>query len=369
MKAEICFIIQRFNNGGGTERVLSQISNGLVKIGYGVSVISIDEGMRPTFETDSRVKLYELRMQNGIKKGKITGKVSVINDIIKTRAALLRLAREIKPQIAVAVDVVLYHYADYLRKRMGLKTVCWEHYCLDSRKGALIGYSRRLAIKNASLTVVISKGDLRSYKERFKKAKNLKLIYNPLSAKELSSCDIESKRVIAAGRLTHQKGFDMLLDAWRNVEREAPDWRLVIFGEGEDKASLIAQAEVYGLRSVSFRGYSENLYGEMQKSSIFVLSSRYEGFGLVLLEAQAAGLPCVSFDCKEGPGEIIDNGVNGFLADGVNVKELSERILLLIKNDALRKTFSQNSQKDLYRFYPDKILKEWDNALREMMKS
>ena len=367
-KSEICFIIQRYKNGGGTERVVSQIASGLVKMGYGVSVISIDEGAYPVFETDSRVRLYELKMGNGAKKSKIMGGVSVISHILKVRAALVRLAREIKPQIVIAVDVVLYHYADRLRKSLGVKTVCWEHYCLDSRKGALISHSRRLAIKNADLTVVISKGDLRSYKERFKGPKNLRLIYNPLSVKELSSCGGDTKRVIAAGRLTYQKGFDMLLEAWRKVEKEAPQWTLAIFGEGEDKSSLKAQAERCGLKKVSFNGYTDKLYSEMQKSAIFVLSSRYEGFGLVLLEAQAAGLPCVSFDCKEGPREIIDNGINGFLVREGDTKELSERILLLIKNTALRRSFSENSQKDLYRFTPEKILKEWNTVLEEISR-
>ena len=113
---------------------------------------------------------------------------------------------------------------------------------------------------------------------------------------------------------------------------------------------------------------TDKLYSEMQKSAIFVLSSRYEGFGLVLLEAQAAGLPCVSFDCKEGPREIIDNGINGFLVREGDTNELSERILLLIKNTALRRSFSKNSQKDLYRFTPEKILKEWNTVLEEISR-
>ena len=161
----------------------------------------------------------------------------------------------------------------------------------------------------------------------------------------------------------------MLLEAWRKVEKEAPKWTLAIFGEGEDKSSLKAQAERCGLKKVSFNGYTDKLYSEMQKSAIFVLSSRYEGFGLVLLEAQAAGLPCVSFDCKEGPREIIDNGINGFLVKDGDVRELSEKILLLIKNDTLRTGFSKNSQKDLYRFEYEKIIKEWNTALEGIIKS
>ena len=368
MKERICFIIQRYNNGGGTERVLSQIAGGLTKRGYSVSIISIDKGLEPTFETDKRVKLYQLEGAKTLKKNKIARRVSAISDIMITRKRLLRLALEINPQIAVAVDVVLYHYADYLRKRMGLKTVCWEHYCLDSRKGALIGYSRRLAVKYASLTVVISKGDLKSYKEKFKNAKNLKLIYNPLSAEKILENSADSKIVAAAGRLTYQKGFDMLLNAWSKVEKEASDWELRIYGDGEDRDSLLAQAESLGLKGVRFMGYSENLHREMQKASIFVLSSRYEGFGLVLAEAQAMGLPCVSFDCKEGPRELIDDGINGFLAEEGNEAELGNKLLRLIKNDHLRKSFAASAGKDLYRFDAERILDEWESVLEEIMR-
>ncbi len=369
MKTEICFIIQCYANGGGTERVLSQISSGLVKMGYGVSVISIEKGKTPVFETDSRVNLFELKRPNIRKKGKMLGRVAVISEISVTRRELLRLAKEIKPQIVIAVDTVLYHYADYLRKKLKIKSVAWEHYCLDSRKGIIINYSRRLAIKNASLTVVISKGDLRSYKERFKKADNLKLIYNPLPTKEIIRGSPDAKAVIAMGRLTYQKGFDMLLSAWKLVEKEAPDWRLLIYGDGEDKDTLLSQAQKYGLKGVRFMGYTESPHKEMEKGSIFVLPSRYEGFGLVLLEAQAKGLACVSFNCKEGPREIIDDGINGFLVEEGNVSELSKKLLRLIKNDNLRKSFMRSASKDLYRFYPERILMEWDNAIREIMKS
>ena len=116
-------------------------------------------------------------------------------------------------------------------------------------------------------------------------------------------------------------------------------------------------------------GYTESPHKEMEKGSVFVLSSRYEGFGLVLLEAQAKGLACVSFNCKEGPREIIDDGINGFLVEEGNVSELSKKLLRLIKNDNLRKSFMRSASKDLYRFYPERILMEWDNAIREIMKS
>jgi len=368
MKGKICFIIQQYDNGGGTERVLSQISSGLSKTGYDVSIISIGKGLTPVFETDPSVELYQLNRQSKGDNIKIPRRVYQFFEIISTRAELYRLAIKLKPSVIIAVDVVLYHYARYLGRKMNVKTVGWEHYCLDSRKGPLIDYSRRLAIAHASRMIVISKGDQRSYKERFKNAKNIRLIYNPVHADELFLADMGNKAVIAAGRLTYQKGFDLLLSAWVAVSKEAPEWQLLIYGDGEDREKLMNTVKEYGLKNVSFMGYAADLSSSMRNASIFVLSSRYEGFGLVLAEAQSNGLPCVSFDCREGPREIIDDGINGFLVEEGNTDMLGERLLRLIKSRDLRKSFSRSAHKDLYRFCPDRIIKEWDRTLTEIMR-
>ena len=123
------------------------------------------------------------------------------------------------------------------------------------------------------------------------------------------------KRAIAVGRLSRQKGFDMLVEAWALIEKEVPDWKLDIYGQGPLQKELQGQIDGLGLGNAELKGFSDDIHKEYMESSLFFLSSRYEGFVLVLMEAMATGPPAVSLRCKEGPEETIDNGINGYLVE------------------------------------------------------
>ena len=150
--------------------------------------------------------------------------------------------------------------------------------------------------------------------------------------------DMESKTVLAAGRLTAQKGFDFLIAAWAEVAPRHPDWRLRICGRGHLEDRLRQQIAEAGLgESISLEGPSDRLEEDMASSSIFVLSSRFEGFPLVLLEAMGKGLGIVAFDCPTGPGDIVDDHENGILVPAQDVAGLAAGINELIEDDALRR--------------------------------
>jgi glycosyltransferase involved in cell wall biosynthesis len=141
------------------------------------------------------------------------------------------------------------------------------------------------------------------------------------------------------------------------------DWELYIYGEGEDREKLQGMIDSYGLDNVFLAGYSDDLGKEMDKASIFVLSSRYEGFGLVLAEAMAKGIPAISFDCPSGPSEIISHDKNGFLVPPLDVNRLGERILKLTESRQLRKLFSESARKNLYKFNIESVISEWEKLL------
>src|SRR5690606_20540900 len=156
----------------------------------------------------------------------------------------------------------------------------------------------------------------------------------PFVAEKTSS--LTEKRIIAAGRLTHQKGFDILIDIYEKVYQQAPDWELNIFGEGEDREHLQEKITRKGLEKyIKLCGSVKNISENYQKSSIFVLSSRWESFGLVLIEAMNHGLPSISFDC-DGPKNIITDGKNGFLIPKFDIKLFSEKLLSLMQDSELR---------------------------------
>ena len=149
---------------------------------------------------------------------------------------------------------------------------------------------------------------------------------------------LTEKVVVSAGRLEPSKGFDLLIDAWTQVIAEHPDWRLRIYGEGSKQRALERQIERLGLgQSVSLEGFSTDLQAEMAKGSLFVLSSRYEGYGMVLVEAMACGVPVVSTDCPAGPRDIITHGVDGLLVPNEDVDALAGAVVEMIELDEGRR--------------------------------
>lgn len=195
---------------------------------------------------------------------------------------------------------------------------------------------------------------------------NLQVIANPLVIRpqRLSSC--EAKQVIAVGRYVPQKGFDLLIEAWSRVYARHSDWVLKIYGEGNTDY-LQEQIKQLGLAdSCKLRPSTTCIEEKYSNSSIFVLSSRYEGFGMVMVEAMACGLPAVAFDCPSGPSEIVREGEDGFLVENGNVAQMAERICTLIEQDELRKIMGERARVNSARFDIKNIAGQWENLFNSL---
>ena len=363
---KICFIVSNYNDGGGTERVLSQVANGLAYRGYNISIVSLGRGKNPHYFTHKKISLYELNAIAIMQESKIKYLISKFVLSLKKANKIYNILLDIRPDIVIVVGIGFYRYIEKARKKIGIKTVAWEHFCLNAYNLPQINKSRRLAIKNADKVIVLSKGDLSAYQKKYPQSSNLKHIYNPIAFEVKPSIDINNKVVVAAGRYVYEKGFDMLIEAWGKIADSVSDWELRIFGDGIDKEKLQRQIIELNLKNVKLCGYAKEIDEEYKKASIFCLTSRYEGWGLVLVEAQAKGLPCISFDCKNGPREIIDDKINGFLVEANNTEAFAEKLLCLIKNKELRETFSCNSQNRLHQFNTKNIIDEWDKLINEL---
>ncbi len=343
---------------GGTERITSLVSSGLHKQGYEVSVISCRNGDGiSTYSVDDGVALLSL---HGEKHS---------NPVFRKAACqreLMSIVRSRKIDVLVAVEVALYNYLLPIQLFMKKTCIAWEHSNCFWEPDAGVKYGRRLAAKHADCVVVIGKNDLKNYRHKYSKIKQITCIYNPLSLDRERTSPLSEKKVLALGRLEYEKGFDMLIRAWAEVEPKAPDWTLNIYGEGSLRGELEQEIRDLSLRHVFLPGHTTNVEGVMCDSSLFVLSSRREGFVTVLLEAQAKGLPCVSFNCKEGPAEIIDNGVNGILVTPKDEHGLAEGMMRLIKDPNLLRQYAENAQKDLDRIMPDEIIEQWDNLIKSL---
>lgn len=222
-------------------------------------------------------------------------------------------------------------------------------------------YFRRVEHR-AHVVVCLTKGDAALWN----KARQVEVIPNSSSMPVSSISDCSAKRVIAVGRLEWQKGYDMLLNAWQEVEKLHPDWQLDVFGFGRLEKQLRQQITDLNLDSARFIPFTPNISEEYAKSSICVLSSRFEGFSLVLLEAMRHGLPGVSFDCPFGPSDVLEDGKCGFIVPADDVHSLADKLCLLIEDEQLRHQFSAAALERAKLFDVNKVMLRWKRLFEEL---
>ncbi|MBW9276414.1 glycosyltransferase family 4 protein [Bacteroides fragilis] len=194
---------------------------------------------------------------------------------------------------------------------------------------------------------------------------NVICIHNPASFKTEHTADGTAHRAIAVGRYTYQKGFDLLLPAWQIVSQQHPDWELEIFGAGDRTDYQVQAKELAIEQTCHLNGISNDIATEMSKSSIFILSSRYEGMPMVIGEAMACRVPPISFACPCGPRDIITDGTDGLLAENGNIVALAEKIIYMIEHEDLRKQMGKQAQQNIRKFYIDNIMKQWDELFKK----
>lgn len=221
----------------------------------------------------------------------------------------------------------------------------------------------RLIERCSDVVVTLTQEDAKSWKN----ASNVHVIPNMTQIIMPQSSTCEKPRVIAVGRLTYQKGFDRLINAWGIVYKQYPDWRLDIFGEGFYNDTLYRQIKEMSLEGiVTIHPFTSNILQEYSNSSIFALSSNYEGFGLVLIEAMGCGLPCVSFDCPNGPSEIIKHKEDGFLIKNGDIQGFAEALCHLIANEKKRKEFGKRARQNVMRYAPENVMPQWELLFNQL---
>jgi len=198
---------------------------------------------------------------------------------------------------------------------------------------------------------------------------NVSVIPDPLPLQNLKLADVCSRRVITIGRYAYQKGYDLLLKAWAEVEKCYPDWNLEIFGMGDQTSykKLMAALNINSQRCI-LHGPVNDVREEYRKSSIFVLSSRFEGFGLVLIEAMASGLPVVTFNCKSGPDEIVTHGKDGLLVPSGQVHALAESLKSLMGDEERRRLMSNNAVVSAKRYEMSRIACMWNDLFDGLLR-
>lgn len=346
---KICFFINSLSNAAGTERITVDVANALARNGYQIQFVLLGDNLNSFYELESAVKIYTIH--------------SSFSQKIKSVFRLKKWISYYKPDYIV--NVAFQMAAISLLACVGCRTkvITWDHFFLES--GSKLGYLMRLISATFGYKqVVLTETDRLHYPVLLRS----KIICIPNFTKlniEEKMSDQKAKTVISVGRLNHCKGFDLLIRSWAKVAHFCPDWKLQIVGGGDDLEALNSLVNKNNLSgTISILPPTKDILSIYLNSSLYVLSSRFEPFGLVLIEAKACGLPIISFDCPNGPKHIVRNGLDGILVDPENTDKLSETILSVIEDSELRKKFSKHAQQDYReRWSENVIVCKWKSLL------
>ena len=354
---KICFLIGNLNSSGGTERVTTLIANALAQKNFQVSILSLVDGKQSFFELEPDIKTYSLYPE------KISFKKKFLGAVWRIR----RFVTQNQIDILVVVDSISCIFTIPALFGLNIKHVCWEHFNFNNNNGVKFrDYGRKLAAKYCDYVVTLTQRDKELWEKGLKKI-NAKIvaIANPVSYEDIENIpSLEYKTVLAVGRLTHVKGYDLLITAWAKVAHQVPSWKVIIVGSGEDEMLLKQMAKDLGVDdSIIFSGQQKNIDTFYRQASFFCMSSRFEGLPMVLLEAQSYGLPIVAFDCDTGPAEIICEK-SGILVENLNVQLLANQLLMMTKMSVNQySSMSGSAILNSKSYYIDNIVHHWVSLL------
>lgn len=358
-------LISRSLTHGGAERVCCSWANGLTELGCKVFILT-DLSFPVTYRPDDKVTI----IPTVVKLGDVPDayqKKSVLKKIYYSVAQVKQI-REIIDQHQIDVSVnLLYHLnvstliAAKLSHRK-CKTIITDHNSCERPESAPMNFSAKLnkfyinplfdhmtVLTEADHKIMLKRG-----------IRNCSVLYNPLFLKPVDNVTPREKVVLSVGRIDawHYKGFDVLIKAWRQIYKDCKGWKLRIIGWGEDsQKKMLMQLAGESVSSIDFSPYTPNIKDEYLKASIYALSSRYEGWGLVAVEAMSQGCAVIACNYKGRQAEFIDEGFNGFLSAPEDVDALATKIKLLINDEAMREKVSQNGITSVERFSEINIAK------------
>ncbi len=364
---------------GGVERVLTLKANYFAEhFGYDVTIVLTEGKGKPLFyPLSDKIKIINLDIYfeelwtcSFVKKiivylkkqRQYKRKLSAILMDIRPDITISLLRREINfindiPDGSRKIGEIHINRANYRNFKSDNEN-CLKRLFAKYWSHSLLGHLRKLD----SLVVLTDKD-----REAWTELNNVVTIPNPLPFTPTKSSLQTEKRVIAIARYSYEKGIDLLLQAWAEVERQCEDWRLDVFGDG-DTSSYEHLIDNLGIdrNRCGLNARTNDVEREYCNSSIFALSSRFEGFGMVMIEAMACGLPVVAFNCPWGPQEIVNNGEDGILVDNGSPSSLANGLLQLINDVNTRKAMSEAAERNVLRFKIDYIAQKWQQLFEQV---
>lgn len=362
---KLLYITNQISGAAGLERVLSIKASYLADtLNYEVHILTLNQNNTPLFYDFSDKLIYH----------DIPYKGTVFKSVFQYIKGIRQTIKKIKPDIILVCDDGLKGFYVPLFTNKPCPMVYERHVSIHvEQKKDKNNYFASIAqkikhklmlfgAKRYDAFVVLTRGNLKEWN-----LKNILVISNPLPFNTEITSKLNHKIVLAVGRQSYQKAYDRLLKSWHIVHKKHPDWNLEIYGKIDENLKLQTQANNLGIGdTVNFHKPVKNIEDKYEQASIYAMSSRFEGFGMVLIEAMSYGLPCVSFDCPYGPSDIITDYKDGILIENGNIQSFADAIIKLIENQSLRQDMGENAQVKAQNYVPEKIMQKWDALFKSL---
>ena len=352
---KLLFIVPNINNEGGVARVLSIKINYLIeKLGYDVHIITQNKGNFPLFYDFSDKIVYH----------DITLKRNLFSFLFWYKKQITNCINQIKPDHIIVADNGLkaFFIPFFISKKINLMLEIHSSlYVQEKAKTTKI-----VSFFTSQFKIILAQKFRHTIFQTTQnqvewKSKNAQIIPNPLWFTATKKSNLQNKKIIAVGRHTYEKGLDRLLFIWAEVIKVHPDWQLEIYGNTTNGIDLQKTATSLKIdKNCTFFRPSKHIETKYVAASIFALTSRFEAFGMVLIEAMESGLPCIAFDCPCGPRALIENYENGFLIENSNQKEYVLKLIELIENYNLRAKMGTKAAISVKKYNLNTIMKQWD---------
>jgi glycosyltransferase involved in cell wall biosynthesis len=362
---KIVYITSQINEDGGVQRVLSVKTNYFIqKWGYHIDIITLNNGNTNLF--------FDFNKNIGLHDIQLTG--NKFSKLFQYKKQVQKKIDQLKPDCIIVCDFGLKGFSIPLLLKTktpiifeahGSKYNESQYYKINFFSKITHNfkyYYRNFCAKQFDYFVALSQESLMEWS-----LKDGTVIPNPLFCEKDRIADVTSKTVIAVARQSYEKGLDRLLYVWKLVSEKHPDWKLEIYGSQNQDLGLEGLAKEYNIASsVHFFEPIKNIEEKYLSSSVYVMTSRSEGFPMVLLEAMSFGLPIIAYDCPIGPRSIIENGKNGFLIPEDDAITFAGKMSQLIEDVEVRKTMGAEGKLMVKKYDVDSVMLKWKSLFTSL---